>query len=161
TNSTILGAAKLTGRMGRYSIGLMHAVTQEEFANVSASGARFEQPVEPTTNYSVARVKREFANQSYVGFIGTAATRRLPPILDTLRSSALVGGADFDWRVRGKYSLNGFVQGSRVNGPPPAIEALQENNRHLFQRPDLTSEHLDVTRTTLGGYAGAIAFNKI
>src|SRR5262249_50346423 len=52
TQSTILGAAKLTGRIGRYSIGLMHAVTQEEFASVSASGTQFEQAVEPMTNYS-------------------------------------------------------------------------------------------------------------
>ncbi len=159
--STILGAAKLTGRIGRYSIGVMHAITQEEVADVSALGVRSELPVEPMTNYSVARVKREYGNQSYIGVIGTATHRRLPASLDTLPSSAYVGGADFDWRVGGKYSLNGFVEGSQVTGAPPAIEALQENNRHLFQRPGLTSEHLDVARTALAGYAGAVAFNKI
>src|SRR4029077_11626017 len=160
-HSTIFGAAKLTGRIGRYSIGVLHAVTQEEFADVSTLGVRSEQPVEPLTNYSVARVKREYANPSYIGVIGTATTRRLPGGLNALPSSAYVGGADFDWRVRGKYSLNGLVEGSQVNGAPPAIEALQENSRHLFQRPGLESEHLDVTRTALAGYAGALAFNKI
>ena len=54
-----------------------------------------------------------------------------------LPSSAYVGGADFDWRVRRKYSLNGLLEGSRLNGAPPAIEALQENSRHLFPAPDL------------------------
>src|SRR4029077_19415826 len=63
SQSTILGAAKLTGRVGRYSIGVMHAVTQEEFADVSTFGVRSEQAVEPSTSYSVARVKREYANQ--------------------------------------------------------------------------------------------------
>jgi len=161
SQSTILGAAKLTGRVGRYSIGVMHAVTQEEFADVSAAGVRSAQVVEPSTSYSVARVKREFANQSYVGVITTATNRRLADTLSFLPSAAYVGGADFDWRVRRLYSLNGFFEGSRVNGAPVAIEALQQNNRHLFQRPGLTSERLDATRTSLSGYAGAIAFNKI
>jgi hypothetical protein len=161
SQSTILGAAKLTGRIGRYSIGVMHAVTQEEFADVSTAGVRSEQAVEPSTSYSVARIKREYANQSYVGVIATTTNRRLSENLNFIPSSAYVGGADFDWRVRRMYSLNGYVEASRVNGAPPAIEALQENNRHLFQRPGLTSEHLDVTRTALSGYAGAIAFNKI
>jgi hypothetical protein len=162
TQSTILGAAKLTGRVGRYSIGVMHAVTQEEFADVSNIGLLTRQPVEPSTSYSVARVKREYANQSYIGAILTATNRRLTDtMLDVLPGSAYVGGADFDWRVRRRYSLNGFFETSRLNGAAPAIELVQENSRHFFQRPDLTSQHLDVTRTSLSGYAGAIAFNKI
>ena len=161
SQSTILGAAKLTGRIGRYSIGVMHAVTQQEFAEVSAAGVRSEQAVEPSSSYSVARVKREYANNSYIGLIGTATNRRLSDNLNFIPSSAYVGGADFDWRVRRMYSLNGYLETSQVNGAAPAIEALQENNRHLFQRPGLTSERLDVTRTALSGYAGAMAFNKI
>jgi hypothetical protein len=106
-------------------------------------------------------VKREFANQSYIGVVGTATNRRVGDSLNFIPASSYVGGADFDWRVRRLYSLNGFIEGSRVNGAPPAIEALQENSRHFFQRPGLTSEHLDVTRTSLSGYAGAISFNKI
>jgi hypothetical protein len=161
SQSTILGAAKLTGRVGRYSIGLMHAVTQEEFADVSTLGVRSEQAVEPSTNYSVARAKREYANQSYIGVIGTATNRRLSDTLNFIPGSAYVGGADFDWRVRRFYSLNGFVQGSRVGGDPAAISSVQQNSRHFFQRPDLTNAHLDLARTSLSGYAGAVAFNKI
>ncbi len=159
--STILGAAKLTGRIGRYSIGVMHAMTQEELADVSAAGVRSEQAVEPSASYSVARVKREYANQSYVGVIGTVTNRRLPSSLNFLPTSSVVGGADFDWRVKRMYSLNGYVEGSRVAGDAAAISSIQQNSRHYYQRPDLTSAHLDLTRTALSGYAGAIAFNKI
>jgi hypothetical protein len=161
SQSTILGAVKLTGRVGRYSLGVMHAVTQEEFADVSASGVRSQLAVEPSSSYSVARVKREYANQSYIGVIATATNRRLNDSLSFLPDSAYVGGADFDWRGIKSYSLNGFVETSRIHGSPPAIESLQENSRHYFQRPDLTSEHLDVTRTSLSGYSGGVAFNKI
>jgi hypothetical protein len=161
TQSTILGAAKLTGRVGKYSIGVMHALTQEEFGDVSTLGARAEQVIEPSSSYSVGRVKREFADQSYVGIITTAANRRLPASLSFLPASAYVGGADFDWRGIKKYSLNGFIEGSRVNGSSSAIETLQENSRHQFQRPDLRSDRLDITRTSLSGYSGALAFSKI
>ena len=162
TQSTILGAAKLTGRVHNFSIGVLHAVTQEEFADVSTLGVKSEQAVEPSSNYSVARVKREFANQSYIGGILTASNRRLGGALrDAVPDSAYAGGVDFDWRGIKKYSLNGFIEGSRLHGSEVAIDAIQENSRHYFQRPDLLSEHLDPTRTSLSGYAGAISFNKI
>jgi hypothetical protein len=161
SQTTILGAAKLTGRVGRYAIGIMQAMTQEEFADVSAQGVLTKQSVEPSTSYSVARVRREFSDQSYIGIIATATNRRLNPNLNFLSDSAYVGGADFDWRLRRRYSFNGFVEGSRISGDPAAITAIQQNGRHFFQRPDLTSTYLDVARTSLSGYAGALAFNKI
>jgi hypothetical protein len=159
--TTILGAAKLTGRLGRYAIGVMHAITQQEFADVSDRGLLVSQAVEPSASYSLARVRREFADQSYVGVVGTAVNRRLSPALNFLPDSAYAGGVDFDWRVRSLYSLNGFAEGSRVNGDPAAMTAIQQNGRHFFQRPDLTSVNFDPARTSLSGFAGALAFNKI
>jgi len=158
--TTILGAAKLTGRIGRYSIGVVHAVTQEEFADVLTLGAPSRLPVEPPTNYSVARVRREFPNQSYVGVIATAVNRG-DSGQAALPEHAFAGGADFDWRLARRYSVNGFFEGSRVSGTPGALTIIQTDSRHLFQRPDLISSSLDVTRTSLAGYAAAIAFNKI
>ena len=73
----------------------------------------------------------------------------------------MAGGADFDWRLARRYSVNGFFEGSRVSGTPAALTIIQTDSRHLFQRPDLVSSSLDVTRTSLGGYAAAVAFNKI
>jgi hypothetical protein len=135
SQSTILGAAKLTGRIGRYSIGVMHAVTQEEFADISTSGLRSEQVVEPSSSYSVARIKREFANQSYVGVIATATNRRLSPVLNFLPSSAYVGGADFDWRVKKKYSLNGYLEGSRVGGARQRFRPFSRTAAISFNGP--------------------------
>src|SRR5262249_56786033 len=74
--STILGAGKLTGRVGRFSLGVMHAVTQEETGTAIVSGIRSQQSVEPTTNYTVGRVRREFVNQSSIGGIFTSTIRR-------------------------------------------------------------------------------------
>lgn len=161
SQTAILGAAKITGRIGRYAIGVMQAATREASADVLDGSARSRLPVEPLTGYSVARVRREFANQSYVGFMTTATRRGRTSTLRFLTDSAVVGGLDFDWRLLGRYSLNGFWEGSRLHGTAEAIDRIQENSRHYFQRPDSKSARLDTARTTLAGDAGAIAVNKI
>src|SRR6185295_3181655 len=92
SQSTILGAAKLTGRVHGMSLGVMHAVTQEETATVLASGLRSQQAVEPTTNYTVARARREFANQSSIGGIFTSTIRSLPDALRFMPDRAFTGG---------------------------------------------------------------------
>ena len=159
--STILGAAKLTGRVGTFSVGAMYAVTQEETATIVDGVQRSQQAVEPTTSYAIGRARREFANQSSVGVMMTATNRRLPGTMQFLPNSAYTGGVDFDARFKKFYSLTGYVATSRVNGAPDAIEALQENSRHYYQRPDATSFSVDPARSSLSGTSGRIGINKI
>jgi hypothetical protein len=159
--STILGAAKLTGRVGNMSVGVMNAVTQEETGTVLVSGLRSQQAVEPTTNYTVGRVRREFSNQSSIGGMFTSTIRRLPDALRFIPEKAFSGGIDVDARFKRVYSLTGYWTASTVRGDPEAIADLQENSRHYYQRPDATSFALDSTRTSLNGTSGRIGVNKI
>ena len=159
--STILGAGKLTGRVGRMSIGVMHAVTQEETGTMLANGVRVQEAVEPTTNYTVARARREFANQSSIGGIFTSTVRRLPDTLRFIPDRAYTGGVDVDARFKKFFSLTGFWAASTVRGDPSAIVELQENSRHYYQRPDATSFDLDPSATVLNGTSGRIGVNKI
>lgn len=164
TNSTILGAAKLTGRVGAFSVGALNAITGREDARLTtASGTSVEKSaVEPASSYTVGRVNREFTNRSRLGFMITSTNRRLTDELTFLPSSAITGGVDADWRLRkGVYSLTGLWAGSSVRGSADAIDRLQRSNVHSFQRPD--AEHLtyDPTRTSLGGHAGSLNVNKI
>lgn len=159
--STILGAGKLTGRVGRFSIGVMHAVTQEETGTALDNGVRTQRAVEPTTNYTVARVRREFANQSSVGVMMTATNRRLPSALRFLPESAYVGGVDFDARLRSLYSVTGYWSASSVRGDPEAITELQQNSRHYYQRPDAASFAVDPAASSLNGASGRIGISKI
>jgi len=160
--STILGAGKLTGRIGRFSLGVMHAVTQEETATVLDRGVRSQQSVEPTTNYTVGRVRREFANQSSVGAMFTSTIRRLPEALRVIiPDRAFTAGIDFDARVKARYSLTGFLAASSVHGDAAAITARQEDSLHYYQRPDATSFAVDPARTSLGGSSGRVSVNKI
>jgi hypothetical protein len=159
--TAILGAGKVTGRVGKFSIGVLHAVTREERAAVIDDAARYEQPVEPLTNYSVGRVRREFANQSSLGFIVTATERRLTDNLQFLPSSAVTGGADFDWRFKSRYALAGYWAGSRVRGDATAISRVQQTSAHYFQRPDSAALDLDPDATSLAGTTARIGISKI
>ncbi len=163
TNTTILGAGKLTGRVGKYSIGILNAVTGREYARVAESPGFgiTETPVEPLSNYSVVRVNREFDNRSRVGVMATATRRQLSDELRFLPDTAVTGGVDADIRLGQSYSLSGFFAGSHVRGTEDAIARIQRSTVHSFQRPDADHVEFDPTRTTLNGHAGQIALNKI
>ncbi|MCA1586725.1 MAG: carbohydrate binding family 9 domain-containing protein [Acidobacteria bacterium] len=160
--ATIIGAAKLTGRVGRFSVGALSAVTTDETAVIArAVGPTTTQMVEPLTGYTVLRARREFANQSNLGFMATSTNRRLADGVDFLPNSAYTGGVDYDWRVGRNYSVSGFWAGSRLAGSTDAITQLQENNVHAFQRPDAGHLDVDQSASSLGGHGGAASFGKI
>jgi uncharacterized protein DUF5916/cellulose/xylan binding protein with CBM9 domain len=164
SNSTIIGAAKLTGRLGKFSIGALNALTMSEEAEI-ASGpdlVHSTSPVEPFTSYSVMRANREFADRSRLGFIVTSTNRNLQDELRFVPETAVTGGVDGDWRLgKGGYSLTGYWAGSTVRGDAAAIDRLQRSNVHSFQRPDASHLTYDPARTQLDGHAGSASFNKI
>lgn len=162
-NTTILGAAKLTGKVGNYAIGVLHAVTSSESAELASSDTPgiTRSPVEPTTNYSVARVSREFADNSRLSFVMTNVKRELTPELSFLPRHAVAGGVDGEWRLGQSFSLSGFWFNSLVRGNEEAITRLQRNNVHSFQRPDSAGLELDETRRNLAGNSGVVSLSKI
>jgi hypothetical protein len=161
TQTTIVGAAKLTGRAGPFSIGVLNAVTADEDAVVAHGLQRTRQTIEPLSSYSVARARREFADQSSLGFMLTATNRSLDDSTRFLPGQAYTGGIDWDWRVSKRYAIQGYWAGSSIRGDQEAIAALQESNVHSFQRPDAEHVEFDATRTALSGYGAMLAVAKI
>jgi hypothetical protein len=159
--TTILGAGKLTGRVGKYSIGMMQAFTREETARVLTGTIPSRQVIEPSTSYTVGRVRREFANQSSIGVMLTSTNRSADSGLSYLADRAATAGVDWDLRFQKRYSFTGYWVGSDVQGSPEAIDRIQENSRHYFQRPDLTAAALDVRRRSLTGQGGQLSISKI
>jgi hypothetical protein len=165
--STILGAWKLSGKtQDGWSIGLLHAVTAEETASVTTGqGVDLEKPVEPLSNYAVARIQKDFREgRSAVGFIGTAANRN-PEVANALllRTGAYAGGFDFRHRFgeEEKYLANGYILGSHVRGSEEAMALTQIAPARYFQRPDADHTTLDPTLTSLNGWAGKLEFMKV
>jgi hypothetical protein len=160
-NSTILGAAKLTGRIGKFSVGVLDAVTSREDARLAGDFGRRDTPVEPATNFFLARASREFADQSRLSFMLTSTNRALHDDLRFLPSSAVTGGVDGDLRLGRRFNVSGFWAGSTVRGDADAISRIQRSTVHSFQRPDAGHIEFDPSRTSLGGHAGSLNVGKI
>jgi len=90
-----------------------------------------------------------------------AITSKLSSGLAFLPNAAVTSGLDWDLRFKTRYSLTGYLAGSDVRGEPEAIQRIQENSRHYYQRPDFTSDELDPTRRSLTGTAGMLGISKI
>jgi len=162
-SATIIGAGKLTGRVAGFSIGALTAVTAREDAEIAGAnevGYR-SQTVEPLTGYTVIRARKEFQNQSSLGFMTTSTNRQLDQDVSFLAANAYAGGLDYDWRLSQMYNISGYFAGSHIAGNTDAVRRLQENNVHGFQRPDADYMGVDPTATTLQGHAGSVSFGKI
>lgn len=163
--TTIAAAAKITGKIGRWSIGLIDGITPEEKAKIQLEdGGRSSTPVEPFTNYFAGRGQRDFRNgQSVVGGMVTSTVRSVDDEIfnGMLRSSATFGGVDFEHRFANRgWVTSGFLAGSHVAGSKEAIAATQQNSSHYYQRPDADYIEFDADRTSLDGYIGEIALQK-
>ena len=158
---TILGAAKLAGRIGAFSVGALSAVTQEEQATIASGLERTENVVEPLAGFNVLRARREFANRSNLGMMLTTTNRRITPDTRFIADSAVTGGVDYDWRLGERYSVSGFWAGSRVAGDAEAITKVQKNAVHYYQQPDMDHLELDETATSILGHAGSVSLSKI
>ena len=156
TNSTIMGAAKLTGRTaGGLSVGFLDAVTQRE----TGAGGR---TIEPQSNYMVARLAQDLRDgNSGVGLMLTATNRALDDdSRDLLRESAYALGIDARHRFwHNDYQVTGTAVLSQVSGTPAAILATQRSNVHLFQRPD-SRLRVDSTATALAGSRVSFGIGK-
>jgi hypothetical protein len=153
--STILGAAKMTGRLsGGATLGALTAITDR----VSVGDATLE----PRTQYAVVRVSQDFRQgQSGVGIMLTGVGRELDGVTERfLRRSAVAGGIDGRHRIQnGSLQLAGSIAASRVAGTAEAIARAQRTSVHYYNRPDADLDY-DSLRTSLGGVSAAVSVDK-
>jgi hypothetical protein len=125
--------------------------------------------VEPTTQYGIARVQRDFRDgQSGVSAIATIVDRSLDSwTAPYLAHRAVVAGGTFRHRfLDDQYEIWGSASTSRLDGSAPAIASIQRNGVHFLQRPG-SALPFDSLRTSLAGdqqelavgkYAGSVMF---
>jgi hypothetical protein len=160
----ILGAAKLTGKTQTgLSVASLVAITAEERAEVYENDEFRKVTVEPRTQYYVSRLSQELDEGGTVfGGIFTGAFRDLEASNATLLANrALTGGIDLShrWLERTHYVRFSFI-GSEMKGSPEAIEELQRNYLHNYQRTDATHIDVDPERERLTGWGGNLAAGK-
>lgn len=154
--TTILGAAKVTGRLpGGFSLGVLDAVTDR----IAGPGTT---TLEPTTNYAVIRGNQDLRSGNLsLGFILTGVNRSLDATSAAyLHRSAYTGGVNGRWRFTDRFEVSGSLDFSRVAGDSTAIAVTQQDPVHLYQRPDgdLT---FDPSRTSLSGTNQELRLAKV
>ncbi len=174
--STILGAAKLTGRLSSgTSIGALGAVTAGEFARTftahadlpgSTTRGTFERvQVAPPTMYGVARMEQEFGSGGSTWSVMTTAMHRNlepgTPLAALLTRNAFTFSGDSVIRLNdGEYEVNAFSGISYVEGEAPAITRLQRASARYLQRPDAGYLRYDPRRTTLSGTKSGVRIER-
>jgi hypothetical protein len=172
-NTTILGAAKVTGRTGSgWSLALLDAATAREQATVElADSSRTSVTVEPFTNYFVGRVAKDLRGGSTViRGMATSVLRDLntPEMADQLsRHSEALGFSTENWFGKRVYRLMAQAAMSQVTGSPTAMLGLQQSSARYFQRPDrqpggngLFTDNLDPSLTVMRGWAAYARFAR-
>ncbi|HEU4556746.1 MAG TPA: DUF5916 domain-containing protein, partial [Longimicrobium sp.] len=169
SNTTILSAAKLTGRLpSGLSVGVLGALTAPERARTFNlnSDSFGSVDVEPATAYGIVRLQQEIGTGgSTAGFIVTGVHRALEagtPLAQRLNRNAFSGAADWNLRLgQGTYEVTGSVGFSHQAGDSLAILRLQRSSTRYLQRPDADYVTYDPSRTTFSGYTASLAASKI
>ena len=165
--ATILGAAKLTGRLpSGTSLGVLGALSDRETARTFDADDGFGRvDLAPRTATGVATVVQEFGeNASTVGFQTTGVRRSMDagsPLADVLHRTAV--GARADWTLRfagGAYEVFGALGGSHVRGDSAALLHTQTSSARYYQRPDQDYVSVDPGRTSLSGWSGFLGVEK-
>jgi hypothetical protein len=163
--TTILGAAKLSGKAGGWSLGMLEAVTDRERARFrDLNDVDREMVVEPLSNYFVGRARRELRDgRTFVGGIVSAVNRRLDDdvLAGTLRRSAYAAGMDFRHELGDRtWVIQGDAEASRIAGATSAMVLVQEQPNHYLQRPDADHLEVDSSATSLTGYSVNMSLAK-
>lgn len=167
-NTRILGAAKLTGRVGTaWQLGLFTAVTERTYATTWDSTARQygDVEVEPLATFGAGRLQRQFgASGSTIGFTLAGQQRMFSAgsaLADRFSRQSLAGGADWALRFQGgAYTVSGRFGASFVGGTTAAILRLQQSSARYFQRPDASHVEVDPTATSLVGFSAGFRVSK-
>ena len=156
--STILGAAKLTGRLASgTSLGMLAAVTDEESARTFSEPLQFGRVrVAPRTTYAVARVQQEFGPPgSTMSLMATGVHRDLKdgdPLASLMARTAFTFSTDSTIPLKGgEYDLQWYAGGTRVAGTAAAIDRVQRASARYLQRPDADYVTYDPSRTSMSG----------
>ncbi|UCD19277.1 MAG: hypothetical protein JSU64_07630, partial [candidate division WOR-3 bacterium] len=163
--TSILGAAKLSGQMGEYALGHISAITDREYARIDSAGTVYEEEIEPRTYYGILRSSKEFnSGDQGLGLMVTGVARDLrTDALSMINNrNAFVCGLD-GWSFfneEREWGVVGKVAYSNVSGTEEKILSLQQEPAHYYQSPDLECVSLDSNLTSLSGYLARLAVRK-
>jgi hypothetical protein len=154
-NVPIIGALKLTGtnRKG-VTIGVVQSVTARH------KGEESNQTATPLTNYTVARIQKNWKGNVLLGGMLTSVNRALnePHLEDAMIRNAFTAGIDYAHYFNNRlYYIDAKGMFSSLNGSRQAIALLQSSPVHYYQRASAAGYlGVDESRTSLNGTGGYV-----
>jgi hypothetical protein len=134
----IEAGARLTGKAGRYTVGLLDIQTDSTRSTGSGQGpATGSGRGEPATNFGVVRLKRDILRRSYIGLLGA---RRSPAPARAARPAEgenLAIGVDASLSFFESLNIVGYYAGTRTPG-------LTGNDRSHRVRFDYDADRLGI-----------------
>ena len=176
SNVPIIGALKLTGtnRQG-VTLGIVQSLTARSSAKVMRNGVENSETLEPLTNYSVARIQKNWKGNTLLGGMITSVNRvfndpNIPDntsgtsikIADYMVRNAYTAGIDFMQFFSNRlYYVDMKGMYSSLNGSKEAITRLQKDAVHYYQRTS-AADYLgvDEKRTALNGTGGYLKIGR-
>lgn len=164
-NVPIIGALKLTGTNRRgVTIGLLQSITARSSSKVTRDGTEKKEVVEPLTNYTVARIQKNWQGNTLLGGMITSVNRSLdePYLKNFLVQNAFTAGIDFVQYFKNRlYYIDVKGMFSSLHGSKEAVRLLQENAVHYYQRVSSASYlGTDPNRRSLEGTGGYVKFGR-
>jgi hypothetical protein len=161
----IIGALKLTGtnRKG-VTIGLLESVTAQTSSKVSRNGVFDREVTEPLTNYTVARVQKNWEGNTLLGAMVTSVNRSLGKdhLRESMIDNAFTTGIDFTQYFANRlYYIDAKTMFSTLHGSPQAVLDKKMNATHYFHRESGADYlNLDPNKNSLQGTGGYIKVGK-
>ena len=158
--TTILSAVKLSGKTdGGLEVAALQSFTQKETAQVYGPAGTRDSVVEPFGSYTVARLHKDWnkGNTSLGGMFTSTHRSISDPALNVLPHQAFTGGLDFTRYFADRlWVLDASGVVSRVSGDVAAMQALQTNAVHYYQRVGATHLGVEENATSLSGNGGSV-----
>ena len=134
----IIGALKLTGtnRKG-VTLGVLQSVTAQTSARVRRNGEYGKEVTEPLTNYTVARVQKNWKGNTLLGAMLTSVNRSLrnTSLRAEMPENAFATGIDFTQYFANRlYYIDAKGMFSTLHGSQEAIQKIKTNPTHYFHR---------------------------
>ncbi|MGO1595113.1 MAG: DUF5916 domain-containing protein [Sphingobacterium sp.] len=159
----IIGALKMTGtNKNGLTIGILESITAKTSSLLTRNGLEERVETEPLTNYTVARVQKNWDGNTLLGGMVTSVNRRFDAnnLEEFLVKDALAAGIDFTQYFSNRlYYIESKAMFSTLSGSSAAILNTKQNATHFFQRQsaqDYLSLNPDENRLSgTGGYLKA------
>lgn len=156
----ILGALKLTGTDKKgMTVGILQSVTGQ-----TTSTANSEKIItEPLTNYTVARLQKNWDGNTLLGGMVTSVNRNLQEnhLKDIMAQHAFTGGIDFTQYFANRlYYIDAKGMFSSLHGTPEAIFHTKRNPTHYYHRESGDYLNLNPSDKNLNGTGGYIKVGK-